>query len=161
MTTDAENRFELFEFLRDTWGPTHAGRLMDLLPPAGANELATKEDVAVVRADVDVLRADMAVLHADMGALRADMGVLRADMNTMGAELRADMGVLRADMNTMGAELRADMGTMRAELRAEMADLRADLLDKMRSDFRTIMFALLTFWLTNLAATVGVVAAFR
>jgi hypothetical protein len=53
---DAAQRFEFFEFVRDQWGTERAGQLMDLLPPAGATDLVTS----------DQLRRELAELRVEM-----------------------------------------------------------------------------------------------
>lgn len=67
---DTEARYEFYEFVEQQWGRRRAAQLMDLLPPAGVSELATKADVAVavanlesviagVRTEVQVVRGDL------------------------------------------------------------------------------------------------------
>ena len=87
-------RLALFESARTSWGEETAQTLMDLLPP-DPDQLATKADVALVRAD---LRAEMADLRAE---LRAEMADLRAELRAEMAELRGD---LRAEMQAAFAE---------------------------------------------------------
>jgi len=81
--------------------PEQAEALADALGEAAHNDLATK--------------ADLAVLKADM-ATKADLAALKADMAT-----KADFAALRA-------ELKADIAAVRAELKADIAEAKADIL---------------------------------
>ena len=52
MRLDEETRHEVFSTLRDKLGETVAVVLMGALPPFAWSELATKEDLLVVKADL-------------------------------------------------------------------------------------------------------------
>ncbi len=52
MATDEQERLEFFEFIRGEWGPQRAGQLMELLPPVGMRDLATKADLADLRVEM-------------------------------------------------------------------------------------------------------------
>ncbi len=92
MTTDAENRFTLFEFLRDRWGSDQAGRLMDLLPPAGAAALATKQDLAALETR---LRGEIADVRVELRTEIADVRLAVVDLK---AEL---LDKMRVDFRTI------------------------------------------------------------
>lgn len=55
--SDAKTRYDLFEFVSAQWGADRAAQLMDLLPPAGASELVTRDHLAVTQAEI---RCEMA-----------------------------------------------------------------------------------------------------
>ena len=76
MATNEQERLEFFEFVRGEWGVERAAQLMELLPPVGMSELATKTDVADVRAEVAELRGD---LRTEMADLRTELGTEMAD----------------------------------------------------------------------------------
>ncbi len=78
-----------------------AEALADALGEAAQNDLATK--------------ADLAALKADM-ATKADLAALKADMAT-----KADLAALRA-------ELKADIAAVKSELKADIAEAKADTL---------------------------------
>jgi hypothetical protein len=59
---DAAQRFDFFEFVRNRWGPERASQLMDMLPPAGADELVTTSHLRAEMADI---RSELADRIAD------------------------------------------------------------------------------------------------
>ena len=69
---------------------------MSLLPPVGWADVATKQDLAYLRADFDHLRREVATeigslrkeLHAEIGMLRIEF---RADMEVGFASLRSEL----------------------------------------------------------------------
>jgi hypothetical protein len=78
--------FDTLKFVRrlrddETFTPQQAERLADALSEAVRDDIATKQDVALVRAEIADLRTE---LKADSAALRAES---KADM----AELKADI----------------------------------------------------------------------
>ena len=64
--TSTADRLRLYEHAKETWGDEPARTLMELLP-ADPSELATKSDLAVLRAE---LREEMAQLR---GELRSEL----------------------------------------------------------------------------------------
>jgi hypothetical protein len=89
MTVDDQTRLQLHRRLEEVLGADEANTLMAHLPPATWQDLATKQDLAVLGTD---LRAEMAALGADVRAeiaeLRSD---LRAEMAELGSDLRVEM----------------------------------------------------------------------
>lgn len=81
MATSASARHHLFDTLRAQLGDEDAATLMDSLPPGGWDDVATKTDVAGVRAELQTVRAE----------LKTEIGELRSEMRTEFAELRAEM----------------------------------------------------------------------
>ena len=75
---------------------------------AGAAELATKADIALLRADFDAFRVEA---RADMAALRSEM---RADMAALRSEMRADMAAMRAEMQLLEQRMTIKLGGMLA-----------------------------------------------
>ena len=53
MTVDESARLEVFEAFRESHGERIASALIQMLPPAGVPDLATKDDVALVRRDLE------------------------------------------------------------------------------------------------------------
>ena len=100
MPTEADRR-ELFAALERSLGTAPAATLMDLLPPVGWADVATRDDV-----------------HAQGAALRGEM-----------AELRGEMAELRGEMAELRAELKGEMAELRVELKADIADVRGDLAE--------------------------------
>lgn len=67
MTVNEGLRAEVFTSLKEAHGERIANAMMEMLPPAGVPELATKGDINVVRADLDILRAEVAGVEARLG----------------------------------------------------------------------------------------------
>ncbi len=95
MSAETE-RHELYEIAKNEVGDRFAELIMNALPP-NADNLATKDDVALAGAD---LRTEMADLRTD---LRTEMADLRTDLRTEMADLRTD---LRTDMAGIRVEMR-------------------------------------------------------
>ena len=91
----------------------------------GAN-LATKDDIALLKGDIALLRKDM---DSGFESLRKDMTAeirsLRKDMTSENAALRQDMTgqieSLRKDMTSGNAALRQDMELLEQRLKLRMA----------------------------------------
>jgi hypothetical protein len=94
MSVDDRTRAHLHRRLADTIGPEAADTLMTHLPPVGASELATRDDLAALGAS---LRSEMAVSAA---TLRSEMADLRTEMHTGMSGLRAEMGIGFADLRS-------------------------------------------------------------
>jgi len=82
MAITEKQRHELFNDLQRVHGPQHAETLMELLPPVGWADVATKRDLDLM---AQQLRAEMAT--------KADLHLLRRDMITW---LLAAMGIQTA-----------------------------------------------------------------
>ena len=70
---------------------------------ADRGALATKADIAALRADHAALRADT---RADIAALRADT---RADLDALRADTRADIASVRADLDNLESRMQATL----------------------------------------------------
>lgn len=130
MSIDERNRIALHEAARDSWGPEIAGTLMEMLPPGGWAEVATKSDLAV---NVAALRSDLAV---NVAALKSDLAV-----NV--AALKSDIAALKAESAT-----KSDLEVFASELRVEMAGLGATLERGLRTQLQwtfTMMIGLAAF----------------
>ncbi|MBI2167884.1 MAG: hypothetical protein HYU28_00050 [Actinobacteria bacterium] len=81
MTINQAERFEVYASLKATNGERVAGLVLEMLPPAGVPELATKADLAVLEAKFDGkfdgLRAEF---NGEFNALRAEFGEFKAQM---------------------------------------------------------------------------------
>jgi hypothetical protein len=82
--------------------------------------LATKDDLAQLRADVDGLRLTTKELGSDVNGFRVGT---KSDL----AELRTDVDGVRVSMRSDLAELRANLEGLRLGTKADMAELGANL----------------------------------
>ena len=92
------------------------------LRDAGFEDRQAEAVAGVVRHAVDADRGALAT-KADIAALRADQAALRADT-------RADIAALRADLDTGLASVRSDLDTGLAGLRADIAALENRLTSR-------------------------------
>lgn len=78
MPVNEETRHEVYDDLKRVHGGRMAGLIMEMFPPAGAPELATKDDVAVLRTElqgeIQVVRSEILALRAEIQAAEARMG---------------------------------------------------------------------------------------
>jgi hypothetical protein len=92
MAVSEKQRHELMKAMEGALGPEPAETLMNLLPPVGWADVATKSDLDHLRvaghADVDLLRAE----------LRGEMGELRSELRAEVAGVRVDLARLRGDV---------------------------------------------------------------
>ncbi len=87
MTVNEEMRHRVYEGLKALRGAEFAGAMMEMLPPAGVPELATKADLAVLESKLNELRVEFGGLRAEFGGLRAEFGGLRAEFDSFKAEI--------------------------------------------------------------------------
>jgi len=92
VTVNEERRHEVFEAFKASHGTKIAGALLEMLPPAGVPELATKGDLAIVRADIAALEARMG--ERIESALRAVQSEVQNELK----DIRGEMGGLRGEM---------------------------------------------------------------
>ena len=86
MASADDDRRELFDLLEAGLGSRGAALLMAHLPPVGWEDLATRQDLALVRGEMAELRSE---LKGDMAELRGDMAELRGEMTNLRGELLA------------------------------------------------------------------------
>ena len=87
MSVDERRRLELAEAARRTFGEDAGITLMELLPPVGWADVATKQDLLVLRGDLDLVRDDLGRLRGEFGELRGEFATLRGEFK----ELRSDL----------------------------------------------------------------------
>ena len=80
-----------------------------------------------------------AAAERDALATKADLAELRADMAEHRADTKADLAELRADMAELASK--ADLAALRADTKAEIAALRADTKADLRAELVTIRWA--------------------
>lgn len=84
MTITDDERSELYQRLKETMGERPAGTLMAHLPPVGWADVATKQDLALLKQatkqDLALLKQDLAHLQETM-ATKTDLADLRSEMH--------------------------------------------------------------------------------
>lgn len=88
-------RYQLFQGLQETLGPDKASTLMELLPPVGWSDVATKRDLdhlaATFRSDLDHMGTEV-----------------RGELATLGSELRGEIGTMFTGMHGEIQKTRAE-----------------------------------------------------
>ena len=118
MLTEAQ-RHQLYSELTEVLSTEGAAIIMDVVGSVTINELATKSDIAGVRAE-----------------LKMDIAGVRAELVGVRSELKTDIAELRSELKTDIAELRSELKTDMAELKSDMAELKQDLT----RTFATLLF---------------------
>ncbi len=99
MSVTEFERHQIFQWYEAAMGSELASIMMNLVPPVGWGEVATRHDVAALGSGV---RGEMAVLRSE---LRGEMSELRGEMAALGSELRGEMSELRGEVKAGNAEL--------------------------------------------------------
>lgn len=102
MSVSEDRRIAVLEAATHHWGRDVAVTLMEMLPPSGWGDVATRQQLDALRREL------LGQLDREVGALRGEIGALRV-------ELQSEIALLRA-------ELHAEMALLRAEVHAEIAD---------------------------------------
>ena len=122
MAVDERSRHALHSKLEKMLGEEEAVTLMELVPPVGWGEVATRRDLDALRGDMDALRSDFRDFRK---AIRSDLGGVRE-------ETKNDVGDFRTAFTR-------DIDDIKSSIR----DLRA-IVD---GHFRTTVFSLLTLFI--------------
>ena len=127
MAVDERGRLELADAAKRALGDDAGITLMELLPPVGWADVATKHDLMVLRGDLDVVREDLHLLRGEVNDLRGEVNDLRGEVN----DLRGEVNDLRGEFG----ELRGDFD----DLRNEFKDLRRDVDVGLERGFRQML----------------------
>lgn len=129
MPVDERARHELHERLAAVLGADATGTLMELLPPVGWADVATRQDLDALGHRVD----------AQLAGVREEMADLRTDLRTEMADLRVEMAHLRTNQAAGLGELRGEMSAGLGELRGEMSAGQRQLLFAMLGAMFTLV----------------------
>ena len=100
MTIAEHDRWLLHNRLRDVIGSQEADILMEHLPPAGWNHLATKQDLELTTA---LLRQD---LQSEISGFRQE---LKTEISEVRQELKTEISAVRLELKTEIADVRVEM----------------------------------------------------
>lgn len=117
MAVDERARRQLYERLEEMLGPDAADTLMEQLAFLGREQLATRQDLELVRRDMvagfEQVRADFSDFRGEtraaIEALRGDFADVRGDTRASIEESRGDFSALRGETRTSSERMRADM----------------------------------------------------
>jgi len=102
------------------------GEAVEIELVAHLDQLATKLDLADLRAEIHGMRGELrAELHEMAGGLRSEIHGMRGELH---AELHEMTGGLRSEIHGMRGELRAEIHEVKGGLRAEMHGMKAELV---------------------------------
>ena len=90
MPVSERERMALYRAIQEHLGIESADTFMELLPPTGWGDVATRNDLRMTATE---LRGEMAELRGEMAELRGEMAEVRGEI----AELRGEMRELFAD----------------------------------------------------------------
>ncbi len=130
---------QVFEILKQTFGPENALLLMEYWAQRMPLDVARRRDVEEVRLEIEKVRAE---LTAQIEQVRAE---LIAQIEQVRAELTAQIEQVRAEVEKVRADLTREIEKVRVEGQVERERLRADLL---KWSF--------VFWATQMLAIGGV-----
>ena len=125
MEIDETARFELHGRLREVLGEVRGDDLMGLLPPVGWADVATKDDVALVRERV-------AGVAADVVDVRRQVAALERRVDEMDARLAGRIDQL--DARLAGRIDQLDSRIDQLDSRIDQLDSRIDQLDRSFDD---------------------------
>lgn len=74
MSVNEFQRHQVFQWFEEATGPEKAAIMMDLLPPVGWGDIATRSDLELVRAEIRSANAEL--LHKLWFALVASQAIL-------------------------------------------------------------------------------------
>ncbi len=130
MSVTEYERHQIFQWYEEAMGSERAAIMMNLVPPVGWGEVATRTDLTALGVG---LRGEMAVLGSD---LRGEMAELRGELRGEMAELR---GELRGEMAELSSDLRGEMAELRGEMKAGNAELLRTLFLAMVASNATLV----------------------
>ena len=127
MTIDERLRLSIHTKLTDLIGHDEADALIAHIMPVPWHDVATKDDIQLVRNEISLTRAE----------LRTEIAEVRAQLGAEIAEVRVELG---AEIAELRSELRTEIADVRSELRTEIADVRTEI-SGLRSDMNTALAA--------------------
>ena len=100
MAVTEESRYQLFQRFEEMLGREGVSTLMELLPPVGWADVATKRDLDHLHAVLD------AKIDTAFGALDAKIDMV---FGTLDSKIDTSFGALDAKIERVGVDLRAEM----------------------------------------------------
>src|SRR5262249_23829497 len=110
---------------------------IDALENSLRADMATKNDMALMKSDMALMKSDMASMKGDMTLMKSDMVSLKGDMVSM----KSDMSSMKSDMVSLKSDLASTKAELRSEMRAGFADAKryTDVLfESLKDDIRIV-----------------------
>ena len=143
MAVDERSRLQLADAAKRAFGDDAGITLMELLPPVGWADVATKQDLAILEARVD---ARFERVDARFGQVDARFDLVDARFEQMDARFGASLD--RLDGRLDGTDGRLDGMEERLELKFQAQFERG---------FRKVVLTVATLMVTGMAATIAAV----
>lgn len=101
MAVTEESRYEVHKYFEETMGRERATTLMELLPPVGWGDVATKQDVLLLKEDIEQLRV---ATKQDLLALRewvSERTATKDDVHQMHTSLLRELRIYAISLVTL------------------------------------------------------------
>jgi len=174
VSIDERRRLDLAHAVQRVLGDEAGITLMEMLPPVGWADVATRYDVDAHRAatadDLRGLRREMNTefatfrreVSSEFAAVRQEMSsefaAVRQEMSSEFAAVRQEMSsefaAVRQDMSSGLTAVRQDMSSGLTAVRQEMRELELKLDARFERGFRHVMVTTSTLMVTGFVATV-------
>ncbi|MDE0269151.1 MAG: hypothetical protein OXI96_09025 [Acidimicrobiaceae bacterium] len=110
-------RMELTSQLEETLGTDTARTLMAHIPPVNIEQLATKDDLIMVKKDID---KDIDMVKKDIDMVRKDIDIVRNEVKMVETRLNNKIDTKTAELDTKIDRLNTKMDAGFKEIRSEM-----------------------------------------
>jgi hypothetical protein len=78
VSVSESQRHQVFQWFEEAMGPERAAVIMEMLPPVGWADLATKDDVRALGVEV---RGEIAELRGEIAEVRGEIAELRGELH--------------------------------------------------------------------------------
>ena len=128
MVISERSRHDLYEAAKRGLGPEAAETLMELMPPVGWAEVATKQDLAALQA---ATKQDLAMFQA----------ATKQDFVRVGQDIQSLEATTKQAIQNLQEATRKDLAILEHTMRGEMEKLRGDLMAQMVVQTRTMVLS--------------------
>ena len=101
MAISEESRHHLYRRLEEVLGPQEAATLMEHLPPVGWADVATKQDIGVLRGEVDGLRRDVGGIERRLDHLDGRLDHFGGRLDHLGGRIELRFDQLHREFRTI------------------------------------------------------------
>ena len=96
---------------------------------ADLGQLATKTDLAAVKAELGTVKTDLADVKVELGTVKTDLAGVKVELGTVKTDIagvKVELGTVKAELGTVKADVR-DIKADNKAIKAGIADLRTDI----------------------------------